>query len=418
MEQIAANMESSLRPTVANIVTEIPIVIYCEYEGVLADFQAGVQRLRNNAAGPIDIWDAIAKADDFYKTLPWTKKGHEIWTQLIASGVRVVVVTVAATERRARQMKAWCSTNLGTNTEVVVISDAAQITKYCKSPKDFLICNTDKLRTLWENRGGRFLQQGSLSDISLERQGTTAPIRNRQGAKAAQTLQDRVTRLDNAIRMMRAMTLKTRGDEETQEHRPIIHHVNAAVWSQCCEHDVDPARTPREVAIEAGPIVPIARQKELFTMDNMKRVAQQLVAEEQVIPVGEITAQLTNDLEDAIKARANERRHIQTTLEDIKRTVLRDTKLWDELQRTIESNQEITREQVTEELINLIRLSSPAPFTATDGENTREQTVAEMFALLQLAGEEEDPHAERMHELYMGESAAHSFHADAPRIIE
>ena len=88
------------------------------------------------------------------------------------------------------------------------------------------------------------------------------------------------------------------------------------------------------------------------------------------------------------------------------------------MQKVIEGNQEITRDQVTEELINLIRLSSSVPIHATDGENTREQTVAEMFALLQLAGEEEDPHAERMHELYMGESAAQSFHADAPRIIE
>jgi hypothetical protein len=63
--------------------------IYCDLDGVLVDFDAGVRQvLGNGSDGPTVtadsvhpgvLWGAIARTPHFYRTLPWTADGPTLW---------------------------------------------------------------------------------------------------------------------------------------------------------------------------------------------------------------------------------------------------------------------------------------------------------------------------------------------------
>ncbi len=63
--------------------------IYCDLDGVLADFDTGVMNIFNGChpdnLGSIQLWSGINKADKFYENLPVTSDGKELWDALVAA---------------------------------------------------------------------------------------------------------------------------------------------------------------------------------------------------------------------------------------------------------------------------------------------------------------------------------------------
>jgi hypothetical protein len=63
-------------------------IIYCDLDGVLVDFDAGVKKLFPNSPSVEDIpskvlWPKLAKTPQFYQHLPWMSDGQHLWKSLM-----------------------------------------------------------------------------------------------------------------------------------------------------------------------------------------------------------------------------------------------------------------------------------------------------------------------------------------------
>ncbi len=61
--------------------------IFCDLDGVLVDFEAGVKKL-NRGKSPDDLkpsvlWGSIARSYRFFENAPWTKDGKKLWQHLV-----------------------------------------------------------------------------------------------------------------------------------------------------------------------------------------------------------------------------------------------------------------------------------------------------------------------------------------------
>jgi hypothetical protein len=162
-------------------------VVFVDLDGVLVDFDQGVQSLTGQSPGALTsgrLWSSIAKAEHFYRHLPWTRDGESLWEALRVLRPRILTgVPPAHAEQVARDKFAWCRRELCV--EVVHWSKAgpkkshAAISKqdkrrgkniWCKvitcwsrnkhlesGPGRVLIDDRLDLRDNWEARGGIFI---------------------------------------------------------------------------------------------------------------------------------------------------------------------------------------------------------------------------------------------------------------------
>jgi hypothetical protein len=91
--------------------------IFCDLDGVLVDFDAGVTQLQNaHYAKPgrkpaFHMWKAIRQAPHFYRTLPWTADGKELWTAI--APLRPHILTgVPWSQDASRDKFEWCQQEL------------------------------------------------------------------------------------------------------------------------------------------------------------------------------------------------------------------------------------------------------------------------------------------------------------------
>jgi hypothetical protein len=101
--------------------------IFCDLDGVLCDFDAGVRRI-SNGKRPDDMnlkemWRTVARADSFYTHLPWTIDGRDLWEAILH--LKPDILTGVPMHQKARQEKAdWCSRELGVATNHVDMAGA------------------------------------------------------------------------------------------------------------------------------------------------------------------------------------------------------------------------------------------------------------------------------------------------------
>ena len=96
--------------------------IFCDLDGVLVDFDAGVQRLfgkRPDELHSSKLWGGIHKATPpFYASLPWTSDGKQLWNAI--KHLNPDILTGVPLSNKARLEKAaWCRSELGLPTNHV-----------------------------------------------------------------------------------------------------------------------------------------------------------------------------------------------------------------------------------------------------------------------------------------------------------
>jgi 5'(3')-deoxyribonucleotidase len=145
-------------------------IIFCDLDGVLADFEQGVInrfKKRPDELQPGVMWGVINKSNTFFETLPWMPRGRELWEQ-IKQYDPIILTGIPRSSKAAEQKRRWCATELG--------SDIHVITCATKSKPDFCIKNSvliddrsDNLNA-WNLIGGKFiLYNEELTDKIVER---------------------------------------------------------------------------------------------------------------------------------------------------------------------------------------------------------------------------------------------------------
>jgi 5'(3')-deoxyribonucleotidase len=145
-------------------------IIFCDLDGVLADFEKGVFNRFNKRPDqlqPGTMWGVINKSNTFFETLPWMPRGRELWEQ-IKQYDPIILTGIPRNSKAAEQKRRWCARELG--------SDVHVITCATKDKPDFCISNsvliddrTDNLNA-WNLKGGKFiLYDEDLTDKIVER---------------------------------------------------------------------------------------------------------------------------------------------------------------------------------------------------------------------------------------------------------
>ena len=96
--------------------------IYCDLDGVLVDFDAGIQRMtgsKPHQLPPYIMWAKVASAPDFFENLlGWMADGKELWNSI--KGMNPDILTGVPTAKKSRAQKAaWCERELGMPTSHV-----------------------------------------------------------------------------------------------------------------------------------------------------------------------------------------------------------------------------------------------------------------------------------------------------------
>ncbi|MFP4373204.1 MAG: hypothetical protein ACLFPO_02645 [Spirochaetaceae bacterium] len=96
-------------------------VIFVDLDGVLADFDRAVEELTGlppSRQSPGAMWPRLARARDFYATLPWTPDGPELWERV--RPLDPVILTGLPRGNWAKPQKLeWCRRELGPTVPVI-----------------------------------------------------------------------------------------------------------------------------------------------------------------------------------------------------------------------------------------------------------------------------------------------------------
>mmetsp|Transcript_3620 Transcript_3620/g.6930 ORF Transcript_3620/g.6930 Transcript_3620/m.6930 type:complete len:875 (+) Transcript_3620:294-2918(+) len=144
--------------------------VFCDLDGVLADFDKGVSGLmsKHTGGGRNHMWDTIGRTTSFFDTLPKMENADLLWSCLVDnSAIEVAILTgcpKVQTTRFAQEKRRWCEIHLGTVQVLTCLKN-----EKCKwsGPGHVLIDDDDDLREAWENRGGIFIHhQGIHSTLN------------------------------------------------------------------------------------------------------------------------------------------------------------------------------------------------------------------------------------------------------------
>jgi hypothetical protein len=94
--------------------------IFCDLDGVLVDFDAGVVQLCGKLPSQISsgfLWSSIAKAPSFFEDLPWCQDGPELWNAIRPH--RPTILTGVSRAAVAKDKYEWCKRELCVETNHV-----------------------------------------------------------------------------------------------------------------------------------------------------------------------------------------------------------------------------------------------------------------------------------------------------------
>jgi 5'(3')-deoxyribonucleotidase len=132
-------------------------IIFCDLDGVLADFDQGVfDRLKKRPAQvkPALMWGVINKSKTFFETLPWMPKGRELWDE-IKEYDPIILTGTPRSSNAEEQKRKWCARELGPNIHVITCATKDK-PEFCIINSVLIDDRSDNLNS-WNAKGGKFL---------------------------------------------------------------------------------------------------------------------------------------------------------------------------------------------------------------------------------------------------------------------
>lgn len=132
-------------------------IIFCDLDGVLADFVQGVINRFNKRPEqlqPAVMWGVINKSNTFFESLPWMPRGRELWEQ-IKQYDPIILTGIPRSSLAAEQKRRWCARELGPDVHVITCSSKDK-SNFCLANAILIDDRTDNLNA-WNSKGGKFL---------------------------------------------------------------------------------------------------------------------------------------------------------------------------------------------------------------------------------------------------------------------
>jgi len=160
------------------ICPEDGIRFFVDLDGTLVDFKGSVQMLGEDVHGDqTAMWDAIASAPKFWRSLPWLPDGQELWKEL--EPLRPVVLTGLPSHNTLRkraedQKRAWCREHLGPSVEVICVASKDKA-RY-SGLGHVLVDDDQRHRDAWEKHGGHFVTRADVKTTMQAVQAANASV--------------------------------------------------------------------------------------------------------------------------------------------------------------------------------------------------------------------------------------------------
>jgi 5'(3')-deoxyribonucleotidase len=132
-------------------------IIFCDLDGVLADFEQGVYnrlKKRPDELKPGLMWGVINKSNTFFETLPWMPRGRELWEQ-IKQYDPIILTGTPRSSTAEEQKRKWCARELGPHIHVITCATKDK-PDFCLRNSVLIDDRSDNLNA-WKSKGGKFL---------------------------------------------------------------------------------------------------------------------------------------------------------------------------------------------------------------------------------------------------------------------
>jgi hypothetical protein len=142
-------------------------ILFCDLDGVLADFAEGVKRKMGKYPDELDqklMWSVLKRSKNFYENLPWMPEGKALWEKI--KKYNPIILTGCPYGRWAETQKLnWCARELGINFKVIVCHTKDK-PKFCLYGS-ILIDDRAVIMKEWVEKGGKYLlySEGNLDAI-------------------------------------------------------------------------------------------------------------------------------------------------------------------------------------------------------------------------------------------------------------
>jgi hypothetical protein len=149
------------------------IQLFLDLDGVLVDFDAGVQKATGHLPGDLTLrkmWSSLARSNQFFAHLSWTHDGYNLWqaTQVFNP---IILTGLPHGSWADPQKRAWCARELGEDIPVITCMsrDKAKEASLAitKGATPILIDDRPHYKDLWCDMGGIFITHTSTKE-SLE----------------------------------------------------------------------------------------------------------------------------------------------------------------------------------------------------------------------------------------------------------
>eukprot|EP00930_Biecheleria_cincta_P103441 TRINITY_DN95403_c0_g1_i1.p1 TRINITY_DN95403_c0_g1~~TRINITY_DN95403_c0_g1_i1.p1 ORF type:complete len:339 (-),score=42.54 TRINITY_DN95403_c0_g1_i1:56-988(-) len=147
--------------------------VYCDLDGVLADFDRGVVERTGNMpkefARRRRMWRLLAppRTEEFFARLHWMQGGVDLWRYLEPLCPAILTGSPSGTWA-APQKRRWCEKRLRVPADRVLVVDASDKELF-SHPGAVLVDDRSEYRQGWEARGGIFIHykdaMGSIEEV-------------------------------------------------------------------------------------------------------------------------------------------------------------------------------------------------------------------------------------------------------------